>query len=208
VTPPPSACSPSDRIVREAIAALDGRSVERTGDGFLALFDSTRAAVACALQIQDELAQRPEGIRVRIGLNAGEVMEGDETDGRHLFTRHAIIGQPPRRPRRGPYETKRHGSGTERVASASGLEPTAAGPLARLLHSRNWATRMDEGRWTGTLLLPVESAASGGPARKLARGEARPLDTAEPRRLLSYGKAAPDEAPRGRFCLVRSRRIR
>ncbi len=70
-----------DRIVREQLEAHGGRRVKSTGDGFLALFDSARGAVACALAIQRELAAQEGGPRVRIGVNAGEVRE----DGGELF---------------------------------------------------------------------------------------------------------------------------
>jgi peptide/nickel transport system substrate-binding protein len=65
-------------LVRRLIADHGGRNVESTGDGFLVLFDSPRHALGCALAIQRELASREDGIRVRIGLNAGEIMEGDD----------------------------------------------------------------------------------------------------------------------------------
>ena len=66
-----------DRIVREQVAAHSGRHVRSTGDGFLVLFDSARGAVACALSIQRDLAALQDGVQVRIGLNTGEVIEGD-----------------------------------------------------------------------------------------------------------------------------------
>ncbi|HSD76089.1 MAG TPA: adenylate/guanylate cyclase domain-containing protein, partial [Solirubrobacteraceae bacterium] len=66
------------RVVRDRIIAHGGRRIESTGDGFLALFDSARSACACALAIQRELAAQKDGIRVRIGINAGEVHEGDD----------------------------------------------------------------------------------------------------------------------------------
>jgi YVTN family beta-propeller protein len=64
-------------IVLDQVAAHRGRDVRSTGDGFLVVFDSPRAAVSCALSIQRELTEREHAIRVRIGLNAGEVLEGD-----------------------------------------------------------------------------------------------------------------------------------
>jgi class 3 adenylate cyclase/ABC-type oligopeptide transport system substrate-binding subunit len=64
-----------DRIVREQFEAHGGRRVKSTGDGFLALFDSARSAIACALAIQRDLAAQEDGPRVRIGINAGEVRE-------------------------------------------------------------------------------------------------------------------------------------
>jgi YVTN family beta-propeller protein len=63
-------------IVLDQVAAHGGRDVRSTGDGFLVVFDSARAAVSCALAIQRELNEREHTIRVRIGLNAGEVLEG------------------------------------------------------------------------------------------------------------------------------------
>jgi YVTN family beta-propeller protein len=66
-----------DAIVLAQVAAHGGRDVRSTGDGFLVFFDSARAAVSCALSIQRELAEREEAVRVRIGINAGEVLEGE-----------------------------------------------------------------------------------------------------------------------------------
>src|SRR3954468_13907670 len=66
-----------DRIIRDQVAAHGGRTVRSTGDGFVVLFDSARKAVGCALSIQTDLAAQQDGIRIRIGLNAGEVTEGN-----------------------------------------------------------------------------------------------------------------------------------
>jgi YVTN family beta-propeller protein len=65
-------------VVLDQVAAHGGHDVRSTGDGFLVVFDSARAAVACALAIQRELAEREHPIRVRIGLNAGEVLQGSD----------------------------------------------------------------------------------------------------------------------------------
>jgi class 3 adenylate cyclase len=95
-----------DRIVREQFEAHGGRRVKSTGDGFLALFDSARSAVACALAIQRELAAQEGGRRVRIGVNAGEVREDDrELFGRGDQPRGACDG--PRRRRRDPRDRHR-----------------------------------------------------------------------------------------------------
>ena len=69
-------------IVLDQVAAFGGHDVRSTGDGFLVVFDSARAAVSCALAIQRQLTEREHPIRVRIGLNAGEVLHsGDELFG-------------------------------------------------------------------------------------------------------------------------------
>jgi YVTN family beta-propeller protein len=68
----------TDRIVLDQVADHGGRDVRSTGDGFLVIFDSPRAAVSCALAIQRELTDQEHPIRVRIGLNAGEVLGGGD----------------------------------------------------------------------------------------------------------------------------------
>lgn len=72
-----------DEIIREQIEANKGHDQKAAlGDGFLAIFVSTRRAVACAIGIQKALDSfnRTRGgalLRVRIGLNTGEVAFGD-----------------------------------------------------------------------------------------------------------------------------------
>jgi class 3 adenylate cyclase len=69
-----------DTIVRDALSALGGREVKHTGDGIMASFVSTAAAVRCAIQIQRELDKHaqvnPErALKVRVGAAAGEPVE-------------------------------------------------------------------------------------------------------------------------------------
>lgn len=70
------------------IARHHGRIFKLLGDGLLAEFDSAVDAVECAAVLQRGLAKRnadaaePETIRVRIGINLGEVIvEGDDRYG-------------------------------------------------------------------------------------------------------------------------------
>ena len=58
-------------VVREALKAHDGNEIKHTGDGIMASFPSARGAVDCAIAIQRALSAG-DGVRVRIGLNAGE----------------------------------------------------------------------------------------------------------------------------------------
>lgn len=65
-----------DAMVRRALQDKRGREVKHTGDGIMASFDDTAAAVACARAIQQSfdafnLASR-EPLRVRVGLDVGE----------------------------------------------------------------------------------------------------------------------------------------
>ncbi len=69
-----------DTIVRDALAASDGREIKHTGDGIMASFVSAAAAVRCATRIQRAVAQyevehREYPIKVRIGAATGEPVE-------------------------------------------------------------------------------------------------------------------------------------
>ena len=70
-----------DAVAGQAIADHGGRVVKGTGDGCLATFESARSAVAAGIAIQQELEHRggrdPGAMRVRIGINAGEVGDRD-----------------------------------------------------------------------------------------------------------------------------------
>jgi class 3 adenylate cyclase len=69
-----------DTVVRDALSALGGREVKHTGDGIMASFVSTAAAVRCAIQIQRELDKHARAnpqlaLKVRVGAAAGEPVE-------------------------------------------------------------------------------------------------------------------------------------
>ena len=62
--------------VRELIERHGGREVKSLGDGFMAAFVSARAAVDCAVSVQQAFETfAEEGLRVRVGINTGEVRE-------------------------------------------------------------------------------------------------------------------------------------
>ena len=69
-----------DAIVRDALAADNGREVKHTGDGIMASFVSAAAAIRCATRIQRALAEHQRKnsgypLKVRIGAAAGEPVE-------------------------------------------------------------------------------------------------------------------------------------
>ncbi|MDB5066354.1 MAG: hypothetical protein JWM18_2788 [Chloroflexi bacterium] len=69
-----------EELVRAEVAGHEGRVAGGRGDGFLVTFRSARRALACAVGIQRVLEahadQAPhEHVRVRIGLNVGEVSQ-------------------------------------------------------------------------------------------------------------------------------------
>jgi len=71
-------------LVRQQVEEHSGHEVKSLGDGFMVAFASARKAVACAVGIQRALEQHnrqhpDQQVRVRIGLNTGEVIQ-EEAD--------------------------------------------------------------------------------------------------------------------------------
>jgi class 3 adenylate cyclase len=68
-----------DAVVHRCLGHSCGREVKHTGDGIMAVFAETSAAIDCAVAIQREFklynAGNPEPIHVRIGLDCGEPVE-------------------------------------------------------------------------------------------------------------------------------------
>lgn len=92
-----------DELIDPEIAEHRGRIVKVMGDGVLAEFASVVEAVACAVEIQREMARRnaeaPDGRRIdlRIGINLGDVViEGDDLygDGVNIAARVQELAEP------------------------------------------------------------------------------------------------------------------
>src|SRR6266581_4399817 len=70
-------------LIEPKIAEHGGRLIRSMGDGFLVEFESAADAVCCGLEIQHELAEQDAGvdnerrIRLRIGINTGDVIVDD-----------------------------------------------------------------------------------------------------------------------------------
>jgi DNA-binding NarL/FixJ family response regulator len=63
-----------DRLVREALDRSGGVEVEREGDKFMLAFSSARSAVHCAAAIQRAVESHEVPLRIRAGLNTGDVI--------------------------------------------------------------------------------------------------------------------------------------
>jgi len=84
-----------DAVVRSQLARYRGREVNRTGDGFLAMFDGLQRAIRCAMAIRD--AVQTLGIQVRAGLHTGECeVRGDDIGGIgvHIGARVSALAGP------------------------------------------------------------------------------------------------------------------
>jgi adenylate cyclase len=67
-------------LIVPSISRHDGRLIKTTGDGALAEFASPLAAVRCATEMQDHLAEGCSPFKLRIGLNLGDVIVGQDGD--------------------------------------------------------------------------------------------------------------------------------
>jgi class 3 adenylate cyclase len=74
-----------DKTVSRLVKRHAGYVVKSQGDGFMIAFAQPEQAVWCSMDLQRELAKRPNGIRVRIGIHAGKsVRRGDDLFGRNV----------------------------------------------------------------------------------------------------------------------------
>src|SRR5499427_9756919 len=67
-------------VIEPSLSRYDGRLIKTTGDGALAEFASPSAAVRCALEIQESIASGQSSLKLRIGVNLGEVIVGADGD--------------------------------------------------------------------------------------------------------------------------------
>ena len=84
-----------DNIVRRELQRFGGREVKTAGDGFVAMFGSPSAAIACADEIVDAVGVL--GIEVRVGMHAGEIeVRGADVAGMavHIGARVAALAGP------------------------------------------------------------------------------------------------------------------
>jgi adenylate cyclase len=85
------------RVLDPAVAEHGGRMVKTTGDGFLIEFPSAVDAMRCALAVQSAEAERKGGLRLRIGVNVGDVVieDGDILgDGVNIAARLEAVAEP------------------------------------------------------------------------------------------------------------------
>src|SRR5215831_17304982 len=65
-------------LIEPSLSDHEGRLIKTTGDGALVEFASPLAAVRCAVEIQDHLALGSGPLRLRVGLNLGDVIVGQD----------------------------------------------------------------------------------------------------------------------------------
>jgi adenylate cyclase len=67
-------------VIEPGLSRHDGRLIKTTGDGALAEFASPSAAVRCAVEMQENVSSGRSSLKLRIGVNLGEVIVGADGD--------------------------------------------------------------------------------------------------------------------------------
>jgi adenylate cyclase len=85
-------------LIEPSLCRHEGRLIKTTGDGALVEFASPMAAVRCSVEIQDHLASGSSPFRLRVGLNLGDVIVGQDGelygDGINIAVRLEGIADP------------------------------------------------------------------------------------------------------------------
>jgi adenylate cyclase len=85
-------------LIEPSLSRHEGRLIKTTGDGALVEFASPFAAVRCAVEMQDHLASGGGPLRLRVGINLGDVIVGQDGelygDGINIAVRLEGIADP------------------------------------------------------------------------------------------------------------------
>jgi adenylate cyclase len=85
-------------LIEPSLSSHEGRLIKTTGDGALAEFASPLAAMRCAVEIQDHVGSGNSLLRLRVGLNLGDVIVGQDGelygDGINIAVRLEGIADP------------------------------------------------------------------------------------------------------------------
>ncbi|WP_354110737.1 adenylate/guanylate cyclase domain-containing protein [Bradyrhizobium sp. S3.12.5] len=85
-------------LIEPSLSRHEGRLIKTTGDGALIEFASPLAAMRCAVEIQDDLASGSSPLRLRVGLNLGDVIVGQDGelygDGINIAVRLEGVADP------------------------------------------------------------------------------------------------------------------
>lgn len=115
-------------LLRETIERFDGRVVKNLGDGLMVLFADPIRALSCAGELQRVVAADPDGLGLRVGVHAGELLrEGDDYFGTTVIVARRLCD--------GAASGRTLVSDAIRSFAAEAAEPAAIGsfvPLGRL----------------------------------------------------------------------------
>jgi adenylate cyclase len=85
-------------LIEPSLSRHEGRLIKTTGDGALVEFASPLAAVRCAVEIQDHLGSGGSPFSLRVGINLGDVIVGQDGelygDGINIAVRLEGVADP------------------------------------------------------------------------------------------------------------------
>jgi class 3 adenylate cyclase len=77
-----------DKLIKELVNKYGGTELQNLGDGFMLSFPSATSAIQCACALQIAISQNLPLIKVKIGINTGEVVK---REGKHPFGQAVVI---------------------------------------------------------------------------------------------------------------------
>jgi class 3 adenylate cyclase len=82
-----------DEILRDQLDKYGGTELQNLGDGFMLSFTSATAAIGCACEIQRAISNKLPDIKIKIGINTGEVIrrEGKQPFGQAVVIASRIV---------------------------------------------------------------------------------------------------------------------
>jgi len=84
-----------DRLIREQVKKYKGKELQNLGDGFMLSFPSASSAVSCSCAIQKKMSEKLSFLKIRIGINFGEVVhrEGNRPFGQAVVMASRILSR-------------------------------------------------------------------------------------------------------------------
>ena len=82
-----------DKLIRGLLTKYNGIELQNLGDGFMLSFPSATYAIRCACAMQETIAQDLPQVKIKIGINTGEVVmrEGDHPFGQAVVIASRIV---------------------------------------------------------------------------------------------------------------------
>lgn len=84
-----------DHLIRDQVNKYKGKELQNLGDGFMLSFPSASSAISCACAIQNQMSEKLPFLKIRVGINFGEVVhrEGNRPFGQAVVMASRILSR-------------------------------------------------------------------------------------------------------------------
>ena len=84
-----------DNLIRDQVKKFKGKELQNLGDGFMLSFPSASSAISCSCAIQKKMSEKLSFLKIRIGINFGEVVhrEGNRPFGQAVVMASRILSK-------------------------------------------------------------------------------------------------------------------